>query len=232
MGFGSVATKNKYIELYIKDYRLRTILSALPGLGLSFLFGLSNLAIGAVSRSAWHSSLAVYYILMCAMRFSFALYAKGLYLDKKEQPIRRELRIYKACGIMLSITSIALMGAVIMLISGTGGKEYPGVTIYAMAAYTFYKLPMSIVNVVRAKKEDSPLLITLRNIGNAEAMVAMLSLQTALFAQFGQDSGVLVPIMNGATGAVVCLSVLILGIYMLYDGRKRRLALQKQEEMP
>ena len=88
---------------------------------------------------------------------------------------------------------------------------------------------MSIVNVVRAKKEDSPLLITLRNIGNAEALVAMLSLQTALFAQFGQDSGILVPIMNAATGAVVCLATLILGIYMLIDGRKRRHDLQKQE---
>lgn len=228
--FASAKTKSKYIELYVKDYRLRTILGALPGLGLSFIFGISNMIIAIISHSAWHGSLAAYYLLMCAMRFSFALYAKGLYVEKRVPSALRELRIYKSCGVMLSVTSLALMGAVILLVHGDGGKEYPGVLVYVMALYAFCKLPMSIVNVIRAKKEDSPLLITLRNIGNAEALVAMLSLQTALFAQFGQDSGSFIPIMNAVTGATCCLSVLILGIYMLSDGKRRRRRCQEQTE--
>lgn len=90
-----------------------------------------------------------------------------------------------------------------------------------MAAYTFYKLVMSILGMIRARKEQSLLLITIRNIGHSDALVSMLSLQTALFAAFGQDSGDLVPVMNAATGAVVCLGALALGIHMVYDAGKR-----------
>lgn len=136
---------------------------------------------------------------------------------------KREVKVYRNCGIMLSVMSIALGGAVIMLVSGEGGKSYPGLMIYAVATYTFYKLTMSIISMVKARKEKSVLLITLRYIGHSDALVSMLSLQTALFAAFGQESGKLIPIMNALTGAAICLMVLGLGIYMVHDAGKRQI---------
>ena len=122
---------------------------------------------------------------------------------------------------MLALLSIALGGAVIMLVTGDGGTSYPGLMIYAVATYTFCKLVMSIVNMVKVRKEQSLLLTTLRNISYADSLVALLSLQTALFAAFGQDAGEFVPIMNALTGAAVCLMVLGLGISMVHDAKKR-----------
>ncbi|MCM1375181.1 MAG: hypothetical protein NC305_05090 [Lachnospiraceae bacterium] len=214
--------RNKIIHVLIKDYRLRSVVMALPGLGINMVFAIFNAVIGITSRSAWYGSLAAYYILLCAMRFISVMYAKRIYIDKKELSTeQRELNVYRNCGRMLSVMSIALMGAVTMVVSGGGGKTYHGLMIYAVAAYTFYKLVMSILGMVRARKEKSLLLITMRNIGHSEALVALLSLQTALFAAFGQDSGEMVPIMNAATGAAVCFGALILGLHMIYDARKR-----------
>ena len=92
--------------------------------------------------------------------------------------------------------------------------------IYAVATYTFYKLGMAIRNLIKARKEESLLLVTLRNISYADALVSLLSLQTALLAAFGQDSGELVPLMNALTGASVCLMILGLGSYMVWKSKK------------
>lgn len=213
---------NKIANMLIQDYQLRTVITALPGLGMNLIFAVFNAVIGIIDRSAWHGSLSAYYILLCAMRFISVMYAKRIYIDKKEMKAeQRELKVYKNCGIMLSVMSIALMGAVIMLVMGFGGKSYPEVVAIAVAAYTFYKFTMSIFNMVKARKENSLLLITLRYIGYSEALVAMLSLQTALLDAFGQGSKELIPIMNAATGAAVCLIALFLGIYMVHDAKKR-----------
>lgn len=214
--------RNKIINLFIKDYRLRTLVMSLPGLGLNLIFAVYNAYLGASRLSPWYGSLAAYYILLCVMRFAAVIYAKSIYIDKREMPAQqRELKVYQNCGAMLSVMSVALMGAVTMLVNGSGGKSYPGTMIYAVAAYTFYKLTLSVLGMLRAKREQSILSMTLRYIGHSESLVALLTLQTALFAAFGQNAGALVPRMNAVTGAVVSLSALVIGLNMVFDARKR-----------
>lgn len=230
---------NKIANRLVKDDRLRTVLTTLPGMGLNFIYAVFNGIVGLVNHSAWCGSLSAYYILLCVMRFLSVSYAGKIYSKKwrKAQSHRKEnqekdngiktdtlraWRVYHHCGIMLSVTSIALGGAVIVLVCGEGGKTYPGVLIYAVAAYTFYKLIVAVRNVIMARKMDSALLSTLRNISYADALVSMLSLQTALFAAFGQNSEELIPLMNALTGTAVCLMIFILGILMVHKSKRTK----------
>ena len=224
--------RDQRIQALVGDYRLLTVVFSLPGLGMGLIFAVFNAVIGITSQSPWHGSLAAYYILLCAMRLVSVLYAKSVYMDKQHEGQEvRELKVYRTCGILLAVMSIALVGAVILLVTGTGGKTYPGLLIYAAAAYTFYKLAMSAISMARARRERSPLAMTFRYVGHSEALVSLLSLQTALFAQFGQGAGALVPIMNAATGAAVCLAALTIGLYMVWDaGRKLRALSQNRSE--
>ena len=90
-----------------------------------------------------------------------------------------------------------------------------------MAMYTFYKAIIAVVNIVKVRKLQSPLLVTIRNIGYADALVSVLSLQTAMFVSFGENSDVDPGVMNGITGTCVCIMILAIGIYMIYSsGRK------------
>lgn len=178
-------------------------------MGLNLIYAIFNGVIGFMNFSARYVSLAVYYLLLCAMRFLPVAYAGRVYQVKV--PWRKR---------NLSMMRIALGGAVIMLVSGEGGKSYQGLLIYAVATYTFYKLGMAIRNMIKVRKEKSLLLVTLRNISYADALVSLLSLQTALFAAFGQDSGELIPLMNALTSAGVCLMILGIGIYMVRKSKK------------
>lgn len=226
---------NQIVNTLITDNRLRTVLFTVPGMGLNLIYAIFNGVIGIVNRSAWCGSLSAYYILLCIMRFLSVSYAKNVYNGKflwkkmhtdKGKRYKREdnlearaWKVYRNCGIILSISSIALGGAVIMLVSGAGGKSYPGLMIYAVATYTFYKLIMAVRNMILAGKKKSILLMTLRNISYADALVSLLSLQTALFAAFGQNSGAIIPIFNALTGAGVCFMIFDLGIYMIHKSR-------------
>lgn len=232
---------NKIANRLIKDDRLRTVLTTLPGMGLNFIYAVFNGIVGLVNHSAWCGSLTAYYILLCVMRFLSVSYAGKIYSKKrkwrkslshrnenqeKDNGIKTDTlqawRVYHHCGIMLSVTSIALGGAVIVLVCGEGGKTYPGVLIYAVAAYTFYKLIVAVRNMIMVRKGDSALLSTLRNISYADALVSMLSLQTALFAAFGQDSEEMIPLMNALTGMAVCLMIFILGILMVHKSKRTK----------
>lgn len=214
---------NQIANTLITNNRLRAVLITLSGMSLNLIYAVLNGVIGITARSAWYGFLSAYYILLCVMRFFSVSYAHQVFTKKEPSNNleKREVKVYRNCGIVLSVTSIALAGAVIMLVSGEGGKSYPGLMIYTVATYTFCKLTLSIINMVKARKEKSLLLVTLRYIGHSDALVSMLSLQTALFAAFGQEAGELVPIMNALTGAAICLMVLGLGIYMVHDARKR-----------
>ena len=228
----SLTGNSRIAGALIADNRLRIVLTTLPGMGLNLIYAVFNGVIGITARSAWYGSLSAYYLLLCIMRFLSVSYAKQIYTKEKQDDNlqERELTVYRNCGMMLSVSSVALGGAVIMLVTGDGGKSYPGLMIYTVATYTFCKLIMSIINKVKVRREKSLLLTTLRNISYSDSLVSLLSLQTALFAAFGQSAGEFVPSMNALTGTVVCLMILGLGICMVCDAVKIRNIPQTKRE--
>lgn len=64
----------------------------------------------------------------------------------------KEIQVYRDCGTLFIVMTIALIGNVILLMYSKGRKHYPGVAIFAVAAYTFYKTIISIVNLIRSEK--------------------------------------------------------------------------------
>ncbi len=185
--------------------------------------------VGIASRSAWYGTLAAYYILLSILRFT-AVREAGILSGKAdgEERLPAEIRFYRWCGILFIIMTVALCGTVILILDEEGGKHYPGSLIYGAALYVFYKMIMSVVNLVKVRKHRSPLLLAIRDIGYVDACVSILSLQTAMFASFGTGEKEFSRLMNGVTGAAVCLMVLGTGIRAVWMAGKMK---QKWKEI-
>ena len=56
-----------------------------------------------------------------------------------------------------------------------------------MALYTFYITTTAIIDMVKYKKYGSPIMSMSKVIKMAAALVSMLSLETAMFSQFGGE---------------------------------------------
>lgn len=203
---------------FFSDVRFRTEISLYCGLAINFLYIAVKLFSGIYYRSVWFFALGVYYILLAIMRF--ILLHKGK--NSAVLTMKAELKRYRMCGIMLLIMNQALAGIVVFMVYQNKGFDYPGLLIYAMAAYSFYMIIVAVINLVKFRKHGSPLLSAAKVINLVAAMVSILSLETAMLAQFGEDDDLLFrKIMTGTTGGAVCTIVIGIAIFMIWKSTKR-----------
>ncbi len=94
---------------------------------------------------------------------------------------------------------------------------------FVMAAYTFYITITAVVNLVKYRKYDSPVMSAAKVISFAAALVSMLSLETAMLSRFGSEdsSPYFDRIMIGATGAGVCVIIVSVSVYMTVRSTKQ-----------
>ncbi len=138
-------------EKYLTDVRFRAGVSLYQGFFINLLYIVMKLVSGILYRSTWFIALAVYYILLAVMRF---LLVRRLNVQDEVSELRR----YRLCGVMLLFMNQALAGIVIFMVYQNQGFDYPGLLIYAMAAYAFYAVILAIVNVVKTRRHNSPIL--------------------------------------------------------------------------
>lgn len=202
-------------EKYLKEAEFRTETSLYQGAFINLLYVALKFGSGIYYHSIWFGSLAVYYFLLAVMRFSLLHYVRS----RKDDRVS-EWKRYRFCGIVLLFMNQALAAIVVIVIKQNKGFEYAGFLIYAMALYAFYAVITSVINVVKFRKHGSPILSAAKVINLMAALVSMLSLETAMLAQFGGDDVMFRQIMTSATGTGVCVIVLGMAVFMIAKSTK------------
>ena len=97
-----------------------------------------------------------------------------------------------------------------------------------MAAYSFYAVTIAIINIVKTRRHKSPILSATEAINLVAALVSILSLETAMLAQFGGDDDPMFRrVITGVTGGVVCTIVICMAIYMIWRASKKMIAISR-----
>lgn len=203
---------------YMTDAAFRTHVSLYLSLGINLLYVCVNGISYVRNRSMWFVVLAVYYFILSIMRVLLVQYTRKNGIGKNRLG---ELKRSRLCAMILLTINFVLSGAVLMILYQDKGFEYYGMLIYVMAAYTFYTTIHAIVNLVKYRKYRSPVMTTTKIITLSAALVSMLSLETAMFSQFGQDMS---PenqwIMIALTGAGVSITVVTTSLFMIIKSAK------------
>ena len=198
---------------YLTDRAFRTQISLYRSLGINLLYALMNLLSWHWSRSWWFVVLAVYYVILAVMRFLLLHY---VHRNKIGTSTMREWIWARICAHILLLVNLSLSGAVLMILYTGRGYDYPGVTIYAAALYTFYSTIHAVVDIIKYRSLGSPVLSTAKIVSLSAALVSMLNLETAMFAQFGADMSPenqhLMIILTGAgiSAVIVAFSVVLI----------------------
>lgn len=198
-------------EKISSDVAYRTSLLAGWGLCINLIYTVMNGILGIVNRSLWFITLFAYYLILSVMRFYAVTY--GL----KDQPKRSDRSVMRFCGWWLCLLAIVISGVVCLDFTVDRDASKPFTWMLVIAVYTFWKATMAIINIIKAHKRKSPLLITLRNINCADAAMAILTLEHAMISTFGGEGGRgrFMMTMDGAVGAGAFLIVIGLGISMV-----------------
>ena len=214
----ALINSNPFSARLYGDYTYRSVAFSSVGTIITILYALLNGLICISSGSCWYGLLALYYFLLAFIRVHL------LRKCRKESilPVGEIKKSCCLCGILLALLSALLGGSVFFMVFKGNAKNYPGFLIYATAFYTFCKVTMSVLHMVRTRRINHMLLSALRTVQHADALVSLLALQTAMLMRFGADDSRMISAMNLATGTVVCAALLINGLSLTVRATKRR----------
>lgn len=208
----------KIAKRFVTDLRYRTVFSAWVGLLFNLLYALYNGVLGIAGASLWFITMCAYYTVLGTMRFFAVLSERksgsGASLDT-------EYLVMKISGALLIVLSFVLSGVIYISISQNIAMKYGEIIMITIAAYTFCKIGAAVTKAVKQRKNPSPLLAVIRNIGYTEVAASVLTLQRSMLVSFGEMSAEKARVMNILSGAAVCLFVLSLGISMIIKVRKK-----------
>ena len=176
---------------------------ALFSLLINMVFALYNIIFGVITYSWWLLTLGVYYAILSAVRFAV--------LKTK----RSNGFVTRFSGIMLMLLSVPLVGIVILAVARDRGIVMHEIIMITMAAYSFTKITLAIINVIKVKSSRSAKLVALRNIALSEAFVSIFALQRSMLVSFGDMSETDIRIFNIALGSAVCIIVFLLGLNLV-----------------
>lgn len=221
--------KHEFTHLLLRNFGFRTVIFAIGSFLMSLLFSGFNAYMGFKNRSIWYGALAAFYIALAFLRGGVLAYHKSRIGKKTQNDEYVKAKIYRNSGIITLILNIALSSAIAQMIFSDAHFTYMGLTIFAYAAYAFYKITISIIALIKAHKQDDLTVRAIRNINLVDALVSILALQTALLSMFSQGE-VNISIFNTFTGIVVSLLSVGIGIYMIISANKKIKEIQKENK--
>lgn len=114
---------------------------------------------------------------------------------------------------MLCITLMLSCIALSMVLEQKA-PAFSDVFVITSAAYTFYILTLSIVDLVRYRKYKSPVLSAAKAVRFVQALISLLSLEASMLVQFGDDDRYR-RLMLSLSGAGVWATTAAISVYMI-----------------
>ena len=225
--FKDLKDRNRYIQKWQSDPRLRVKVSLYGSLLWNTAYALFQLWLGIYHQTFWFASLGVYYLCLAVMRFFLASHTRKYAPGER---MRAELARYRACGWVFLVMNLALALIVFFMVYWNRTFTHHMITAITMAAYTFTSFTAAIVNMVRYKKYHSPVFSASKAISFAAACVSMLTLTSTMLTTFSDGSmdALTQKWMLGGVGAAVSGVVLAMAVYMIVQST-RRLKFHKTE---
>lgn len=227
-----ITRKNLLLSRVVDDFPYRTVLLASFSLLFNLVWAIIKIVAGLYYASAWLIILAGYYVVLVISKFMMLLYTreKNTQNDAKIA-LLHEWRAYRLCGILLLLLAAFLQGMVILTAKNQNmqGSFYNENIILVIALYDFYCLGSSIIYMIAKRKDNSPIINSVKSISFASSLVSILSLQMSMFSVFGSQSDVTFEhTMNIMTGSIIWLIISVLGLMMIHRGNQK---LRSMEEI-
>lgn len=212
---------HKYSNRYLTDSKLRAEISLYSGTAVNLLYATFYFGMGVYYSSTWIRAIAVYYIVLSVIRVGLVKKdRKKLNIDGMDMRRVYELKSCRTCGKLMFLLNFVVAGIVGHMLWKNEHYNYPGLLIYAQAAYAFFCLTKAIIHLFKYKKMEQPILSAAKIVSMSTALVSILALQTAMLTQFGEGQANFIRLMNALTGTAVCIAEFAMAVWLVHKSRK------------
>lgn len=162
-------------------------------------------------ESLWFAALALYYAWLTFMRVNIVTYMQTLAADGRE-----ELRRYRKTGYWLLALTTVIM--ILGIVSNRLGfrPTYTTTTFVVIAIFCGYNVTNAIINYIKWRKLEDPLISASKALSIACALVSVYSLQTAAIGLFAATSASrILSFLNIATPVVIFLIIASISLFII-----------------
>ena len=202
----------KFISKVYSDTLFRTELLLKTGLTLNFIYTFFGLFTGLFYRSVWFAGTAVYYILLCILKFY--LLKKGFGIENKKTAATSELITGRNCGRMLLLLNVVILVLIYRMIEQNKGYEYSDTVLVGTATYTFVRLFAAVGDRIWLRKMKTPTVSAAKALSLTVAMMSLFSFQITLLDRLGTEAA-LRRGLNIITGATVGISGIFVALRLI-----------------
>ena len=190
---------------------------------VNFFYGVFKIASGVMVGSAWIGADGIY-------NFAQALIQLYQILRHKQvKTVKQQWKSYRRCGYMMILLHLTMTGLVFQMIHMGRHEDDGEIMIIATAAFTFYKLIKTFVDVAKDRRHENPVDSAVRFLDFSQALYNLFVLQVGLLWVFGGTSFTAAKLMNSLTGGAVCLMVCGMGVYMVWRSNRDLRKLEEKE---
>lgn len=212
------AQSNERINKYMNDESQKRKTSVYISFAINIAYVVVNTFSGFYYKTAWFLIFAVYYAIMAVMRF---IISRFMYIYSQCENVFAQLKIAKACSVIMLTLNLTLTAAVLMMMYQGRGFDQHGILIYVIALYTFYSTITAVIDVIKYRNLKMPIVSASTMIKLAEALVSMLLLETSMLAQFGAENSIeFKRLMISLTGGGISIVITFMAIYMFIQSSK------------
>lgn len=215
---------NKFMANVLENYDFKTTVFAIVSFVITIAFAIMNLASAIHYRLFWYGAIAAYYFVLIFFRggilYAYKKCARN-YADNAEEYERCKWKIYLASGAFLILLEIAMIGAITQMMLTRRPTQSGEILAISNAAYTFYKIIMSVYNLVKARKYSNPVTQSLRNLNFADSCMSIVALTVLMISTFDStDSTTTMMVLKSIVGFVVCAGIIAIATFTIIKASK------------
>lgn len=210
------------VDGLLKNKKLRFDLELYLEQFINFAYGVFKIASGIIIGSAWIGADGIYNFAQALIQL-FQILRR-----KKAGTLQKQWKSYRICGVLILLMHLTLIGIVFQMVNWNRAEESGEIMIIATAAFAFYKLVSTFIDLAKDRKHRCPVDSSVRMLELSQAIFAIFSLQAGMLHTFGTGES-WEHWLNLASGCVVCLLTVAMGVYMIRRANREIKFLQEKE---
>ena len=207
---------NSFIKTILNK---KELIVSISSLFISFLYTIYNMIIGILNYSIFNGIISIYYLLLTICN-SILIYR--IYRNKKSEKLYEITHIF--IYIILFLLTISFIGPAILLLLNDNIFFLDTIYSIVCALFTTISMTFSIINYVKARKEDNENIKLLRLCNLISSLLSIIILQNILILSNGElDNDML--ILSIFTTCIIILFIIALIIikFIFYIKKIKRM---------
>ena len=169
---------NSFIKTILNK---KELIVSISSLFISFLYTIYNMIIGILNYSIFNGIISIYYLLLTICN-SILIYR--IYRNKKSEKLYEITHIF--IYIILFLLTISFIGPAILLLLNDNIFFLDTIYSIVCALFTTISMTFSIINYVKARKEDNENIKLLRLCNLISSLLSIIILQNILILSNGE----------------------------------------------